>query len=1375
MQLAAALIEADNEDILHKAEELRAEQEARQEDSVGCPGLGPSPLPEPKLASQSVLFKPWRDGFEADQIGDEPQARETDLAPQDVDTFGSPSQDPEIPLRRSTKRIRKIQDSRRPSSVDFLGIKLPGDERGSDRPRLAHSAPVSTVGVGISTGWGVEKFLSEDARKTLAELQEQRNAAINDSTVAPSEAEEQATAHQRSASVGPSVPSMDHGASVRQPRFRRTQSEASVAAEGSPSRSYDLELLARIKAYRQRQDDISSDQRDTQASNMSAFHRPPASASGDQQDTQRQSPVIQPDLTLQQLDAKRPPGCDLLRGDSMAGVGSFSPERRHSFVGAPVVLPELGFDSSIPLASHRSGLSAALEHLDVASTSKPALTTANFDSVVALQGDLYTALALAESPYPGSYRQFHRSPTFGGLDPLSPPMPPLHLSAPVDHLPGLDDQRRASASPERSGLSTRELQALARQSHFPDSYGIMVPLPSPSEEVEVDKTQTTGFHQGDRNAEEIDGYSAALASQWPANRSPGLFKRAFRPVTGLFGSAPTNISDHDQLKEHVRGRRREPDLSSSKWNPKKGKILPDIACKQAADGKDDQTLRDGGAAEQDSQDRFSGQLGLYPTPELMAFEEEDRYGTVINQEPDIDDDYISPPQKGPLKPKGVDAWLPQILVTPEPLEHTVQMPRTRLSDGTSAAASVAAISAPPGIGRRSNMASTALFRNGLVHNEEEKEGWGWERSSAPQLLQFSEAGDSDQLSSSEEAPQAKPKPTRKEAKARLKRKRARAIRREKRAEADAAGQSYEEAGVPEDSPIEDQSLSENSDSDIASDENREEGLFVDENSKPAGKLFGKSLLDVAQERQEEKKAATRYYGQRDFGDSVSQKDGYAASIAPSSAGQSLRDNTFGFNDTRERMQAALGVDVNWAREMEKRCAKDAEEEEEMAAVRAAAALLEQEKAAKRQKTRKLFGRRNKSRQGGQSAVSGEECHQPVPDRVFDMEAAMVSDTPGNGDEIESPAPELEADATDTLRPDGIGSEKARDLLATTKPPRIEIGFSSPTQLRSTAGKGASAWHPASSGSSNDSDSEPESGRQKRRVQQSISTRFLAPNDSSLRLAQVSRRSSTGQLDKAAAASDSSDDEVPLSVIKRRTVSSNAAVQRRAMSSSDEEVPLAQLRSKRQVKKAPFNASSSGPGSRKSDEQESEEDRPLGQRHSMQALSSFQQLHKGTLRATVRRPSSESSDDEAPLGASHPQAAIIAQQAALIKQLQMETDFHRQSAFFAASASMAAMPFYPPRMTLAAPSPMAMAPAQTPSLPDLRSTYLAGPMPPTPSIGNFPSSDTRMSHLNAGNTLPIAAHSSMDGPAGMGIDQWRNGVLPRSATPSSLTTTTHSSA
>jgi hypothetical protein len=1372
MQLAAALIEADNEDILHKAEALRAEQEARQEDDLGCPGLRPPPLPEPKLACQSVLFKPWRDGFEDDQVEGELEERNAGLGEEDLKTFDPPPHEPDIPLRRSTKRIQQIQTNRRPSSVDFLGIKLPGDERGSDKPKLAHSAPPSRAGAGFSVGWGVDKFLSEDALKSLAELHEQskREAASNEPTVGSSGAGEQAIAHHRSASVGASVPSAGGDASDEQPRFRRSVSEASVIAAGSQSRSYDPELLARIKAYRERQDDIAPDQRETRAANVTAPHPSATSASGDQQDMGMHLADTRPELGLPQTSTKRPPGCDLLRGDSMAGVGSFSPERRLSFVGAPVVLPELGFDSSIPLASHRSGLSDALEKLNADSSAKAAHTTANFDSVVALQGDLYTALALAESPYPGSYRQFHRSPTFGGLETLSPPMPPQHLAAPVEHLSSLDDQRRGSVSPERAGLSTRELQALARQSHFPDSYGIMVPPTSSDEQVEALSARKSSYGHIDRNGEGVDGHPTAPASEaWPANRSPGLFKRALRPVTGIFGGAPTHLTDHDQLKEHIRRRRREPDLSSSRWNPKKGKVQPVMLHDQAQDGNIDQAIRDAGPAEQDLQDRPSDQLGLYPTPELMAFEEEERYGAVMNQEPDIDDDYISPPQKGPLKPKGVDAWLPQILVTPEPLEHTVQMPRTKLTDATSAAACVAPISAPPGIGRRSNMASTALFRNGLVHNEEEKEGWGWELSSAPRPLQLSEDADSDHLSSSETVPQVKPQRTRKEAKARLKRKRARALRREKRAEADSAGQTYEEAGVPEDSPPEDQSLSEDSDSDFA---NSEKELFVDENSKPAGKLFGKSLLDVAQELQEEKKAVLRYYGQRDLGDLASQKDGYAASIAPSLAGQSFRDNPFGFNDTRERMQAALGVDANWEREMAERRVKDAEEEEEMAAIRTAAALLEQEKEAKRQKRRKLFGRRNKSGRGDTSAVSGEEPLQPVPDRATRVDAAVSSKAAATGDEILSPASNLEADANDTLRPADVPPEKAREPAATAQPPRIEIGFSSPPQLRSAAGKGANAWHPASSGSSAESESESEAGGQKQPMQSSLSTRFLMPNDSSLRLLQLGRRSSTGQLGKMAASADSSDDEVPLSVIKRRTVSSNAVPQRGAMSSSDEEVPLAQLRTKRLVKKASSIASSSGAGSRKSDEQESEEDRPLGQRHSMQALSSFQQLHKGTLRPAVRRSTSDSSGDDAPLGTSHPQAAIIAQQAALIKQLQAETDFHRQSAFFAASASMAAMPFYGPATALAPPG-MAMAPMPTPSLPDLRAAYLAGPLPRTPSIGNFPSSETRMSHLNAGSTLPITAHATMDGPTG--IDQWRNGVLPGSATPSSLTTTTRSSA
>ena len=147
---------------------------------------------------------------------------------------------------------------------------------------------------------------------------------------------------------------------------------------------------------------------------------------------------------------------------------------------------------------------------------------------------------------------------------------------------------------------------------------------------------------------------------------------------------------------------------------------------------------------------------------------------------------------------------------------------------------------------------------------------------------------------------------------------------------------------------------------------------------------------------------------------------------------------------------------------------------------------------------------------------------------------------------------------------------------------------------------------------------------------------------------------------ASAESDSSED-VPLSQLKNRqsTLSMFGHLrlqhldgENQAESEEDEEVPLSQLLAKKKTflggefahlekPKLPDAVQVNGVNDANEDEDE-DDDAPLGLVHP-NGFDAVKQL---------KLPVADDSDDE-PLGAVHPQAAIIAQQAALIKQLQAE--------------------------------------------------------------------------------------------------------------------------
>jgi hypothetical protein len=473
-------------------------------------------------------------------------------------------------------------------------------------------------------------------------------------------------------------------------------------------------------------------------------------------------------------------------------------------------------------------------------------------------------------------------------------------------------------------LSTKQLQALARGGAFPEYYGIIDASgpPSPAlagfDEAELlDAAGLDPLAAAQPHEEPTEGEDGTPAAQQPATE-PSMPKTS--RFSAIFGTNASLADAAEALRDAG-----EPDLSSVRWGWRK---------------RGAQAMQDGGGENETGQEKRAKSRGLLTT--VLPFKSSaaandgsaaDPHGApggelfaklqkAAQEQDDVDDSLISPPSKGPLRPRGLSERLPGTLTMPAPLQGSRLAPRMRLTpppdqvlrENVAAAnakrqsqlhvpegfvlhnrglpamrqlqvggaagprplfmapqgdkkhdAVVSAFlnsaegrrlinipaAAPAGIGRRAAAPTTALFRNQLVQHDDEREGWGWEAtaSQAPE----DEAAALDMKKKSKGAAKRAEK---KAAKLKRKRKAARAERRRKREAAKQNGTSYE-AVAEEESPDEDLDLSEDSsseasdtDSDDASDASwntEDEKRWID-NQKPAGKLFGKSLLDVAAEK-----------------------------------------------------------------------------------------------------------------------------------------------------------------------------------------------------------------------------------------------------------------------------------------------------------------------------------------------------------------------------------------------------------------------------------------------------------------------------------------------------------------------------------------------
>ncbi|PWN48910.1 hypothetical protein IE53DRAFT_172402 [Violaceomyces palustris] len=1033
--------------------------------------------------------------------------------------------------------------------------------------------------------------------------------------------------------------------------------------------------------------------------------------------------------------------------DGMAGIGSFSrsQSRRNSFMSTGLLQPW-----SAPGSQPGSGPPSR--------PGTPGFRVGDWDTPILARGavfpeDPFAALPLGPSPFPVT-----NSP--------GPKLVDLPTTRPAT--PGTPGAKLRPKS--MANLTTKQLQEIAKGAAFPEHYGIGGYA---AEYEEVDPaTEAAGRLELPALDDDIlSGSGSMLALGNLARAEDG------KPARIILGSLPTSENT-------------EPDLSSADWgkNKKKwfkGSRLSIIGLDKVEKGEKGQKENDGAKTALKEEEKPASAVddakSSRPSVDILDSYAEEPVSDVFKDVaganyPDVDDEYISPPRKGPLRPRGLDNRMPKTLVMPQPLQGTPLAPKTRLIEPTALPSSTRRQSglyvpdgfvlhgrgglppmkglqvqgasgprplfmapggdkkhervvsefefdpqgkrivqipaaAPSGIGRRAAQPTTALFRNQLVQHEEEKEGWGWEMGTDAERVFQTAGGESDSddvpLASVKKQKRAAKKAAKKALKEKKARKKARRERRAKRAQAEREGKSYESMGVSELSPDEDLDLSEDTEESEESTESETDESIISEDEKrwiddqkPAGKLFGKSLLDVAEERKVKIKTKQRFYGQVDLEAvqrveslaaarstlGVPGADNDAASIAQSAGGRSFRENPIGTNDTRERMQATFGEDLIWSREMAKRREEEAREAEEREILRLAEEEFkrEEEERKKRKKEKSLFRKKRSGKSGSQA--DGERSKD-----------ASVDESPGAGTDVQTTndatfvrsktpvkAPTIDLNLNFGDENDAEGDDEVEGDGTLSRVGR---------KKRQGPSEAAAEWFAKSSDeedSDESTDSEDEAERRKAALARARLSRSLGGiGDSKLLAAAImadAEAEARGLAPKAE--EDSSDDDRPLIQLKRssgaRGANSGIADYRLGggagvEESSDEELPLAAIKAKRKkesemlgkldidfsggdVNKSPskmgstatqipsFNFEDSlGRKDLQVEESDSDEDLPLGIRHPNGAATL-----KASRKADQGSEGSEDEDDK-PLGAAHPQAAIIAEQAALIRQLQAEKE------------------------------------------------------------------------------------------------------------------------
>ncbi|UZJ56771.1 hypothetical protein CBS101457_006091 [Exobasidium rhododendri] len=1469
LQLAAALIEADNEEIERRnfVQERFFREALRKSQIEHLPA--PIKLPLPKHASESVIFAPYRNPPEGSGA-----AASLHAGGDGLDLEGRPVIDflgVKLPTEKRRSRSETISeegyeknlphDVRNRSSSDWQP-KRSSVAGAQLRSRSAMSRSSSQGVKGSSDaleqeededfgGWGVDKFLSSEAREKI-EVGKRSRAS---STIG----------HERSTSA-----MSDHSV------FRgRTLSEIGTAPSAgmSPVDSSKIDLLYKIKMYREAQEmvDVGKDNREgvaqgeeeiafgdmlscsppaskpvleqkrwnghlealtradgsnvgvvTHARNTSAgelplyversdskraitgdrwsdeshdnvdgitsLDRARKSNVDDDQDTTKTEHQVALPIEIVLPPRVRSPMEDYERqNDGMAGIGSFSrsPQSRgNSFsnmMGSSMLDVMLGQGESASARPHSAFLSTsntpALKDSGLLSPSarSPSTSPRQLSKLNPAfnhpRSRSPSELLLASfDPFPemtatgfGPYPKL-TSPTFGFLD---------EPEESTKNMLNEDRNRNGTARRGRTsmhGLSTKQLQELAKENTFPSSFGLKyhgVFAGLADEDAALLQAEEEVFNEEVRVRQDLGANASDTVQTVEPIREQFQGKRRIWPIaptTPADDNEAEEVDHSDRPLEAFVGANEEPDLSSARWGRKKRKSI--LAGKV--------------------KNRLSSAVSLQSL--LSTGEEESQSTPADLRDADIDDDYTSPPTKGPLKPKGIESHLPATLNMPHFLQGTSFAPRRRLleeemkgkrlsSAGTSllhvpegfilhkskreslpmktlrvqGASGVKPffmspegkqkhdqtvgnflnsvnsqrliqipLVAPSGIGRRAAMNTTALFRNQLVQHEEEKEGWGWEASTpvGTELEEIVEEEDEPVVKAVAVGRLAEVISSRKEKKKlaktrkdKLKRKEARRSRRKKRELAKSTAISSKELGVAEDSPEEDLLLSETSeesgsDGDGDSDSNvswtsQEEVRWLDE-KKPPGILYGKSLLDVMNERKINKSGKARQYGQVSS-DQLQASNDDRSIVAASSGNVSFRDNPLGFNDTRERMVAAFGPNSLWEKEMAERRILDAREAELATAARIAREELEAKESAikelKKEKKMRKKAKNNVSKVP-EMVISGPII-EPVPVEMATKEdATTVEERRGQEEEEEEEEQQQQVGDNVVLKLEGSSRTQV-------EPPTISIAFPSDVQLKHKLSftEATKSWlnddddgkdkEEEKSDSSDDSEAEAEIRKQRlqreRKSRSGISKLLTMEGGQFSFETALEDQLSVNSAGKGEAeqvrGSGSEEDDVPLSRLQSRLqppyLKAQQSLSRKDEESSDEEeggVPLAQLVAKKK-------ANMQGRGSldpnfiaggvtssllkeggmtarlnRSSGESVDDDDeKPLGFQvsNSSATLAALIDKRKSCRKIEDEEEEDDDDADDRPLGAFHPQAAIIAEQANQIRQLQNELIFKQQ--------------------------------------------------------------------------------------------------------------------
>ncbi|CEH15875.1 hypothetical protein CBOM_05089 [Ceraceosorus bombacis] len=1165
-----------------------------------------------------------------------------------------------------------------------------------------------------------------------------------------------------------------------------------------------------------------------------------------------QGPFMEPSVVVDSIE-------ESVQSD-MAGVGSFSrgQSRRNSLMtGAPGML---WADTANEAPSLRPG--------EVLHSSRPGTpgglgsgrgsgqATPILGEGASLPLDPYASMSIGPSPYPAAHRASPAARLLElGSDPyavaerLGPYPRGIGQSTPESLAPTSRAPRRSAAT---TNMSTKQLQQMARQSAFSGYYGIGSPGDSPPLQAadDAELLSAAGLNPLSAIAEprllgaevgEASQEYAALAEHLAehdrreASASNDVPNPKSRPFSSFFGASSTNDKRTSNAGPSILATAAAlrasavPDLSSVRWGTKRRTAAPAAPVEPpstdyAEPAKEDPSSAAGKAARGNSRSLFnpistlmgSGSNALIEKLQKAA-DEQQRHQQAAALVTEVDDSEFSPPAKGPLRPRGLEARTPSDLVMPTPLEGSPYAPRIRLTDahgrdirelraslaqrsgkktglyvpegfvlhdgrglppvkqltiGASGAPKLAFMegdgnqkhntvmaalladsrrtinvpaAAPAGIGRRAAAPSTALFRNQLVQHEDERTGWGWEAGT--QTGEVGNASSSEDgnvpLADLKKLTRAAKRAARKTEKERRKRKKARAERRRKRRIAETSGTSYEALGVESDSPAEDLDLSEDSEpeDDLAEDEesasedslnSEDEKRWVDD-KKPAGKLFGKSLLDVADERRQNLVSKNRAYGHIEAEESRRfealeatgmDADGDARSIAPSTAAKTFRDNPLGYNDTRERMQAAFGKDALWEREMAVRREEEAREAAEREIKRLAE--LEYRKGEAERAMHKLKGKKGKKNQAKYEAAALEfaRLHKEINGReasFVSRNSESVSIAPTVEDEQDEGIAQTEEDEMPTRSRTPIEPPKLDLSLLSENPAGGTSSLAAQTKRKGVS-EAAAEWFARESdedlSEQDTSEDEAEKRKQalerarKAHTQNSASVSFAA----ALNLPRVRVQDENGSDSEATEDDSSSEDNVPLSQLRKKApprVGSSTSFRNVAGNpprigaddeSSEEEMPLAAIVAKRKTRQSlagkldidfmgtssldttaiarssmpPASSRSSAlgpttglpplqraaPQTSQHEDDDSDDDAPLGVKHG-NGLAALAELTKkeaqvkqarekvADLQGAAAAQINDSDDDDRPLGVAHPQAAIIAEQRALIEKLQAE--------------------------------------------------------------------------------------------------------------------------